>query len=289
MLSMQDLLSEYIQLWDAERGGGISHTREKWDERAEDWGRKEKENPVTLRRIDEAVSFLSQHNLLGADCDILDVGSGPCCFTAAFAKTAHHVTAADLSPKMLAFGEEYCREQGCRNTSFVPCDFKDVSIREMGWENRFDLVFSSMTPAIGKFEAIEKMIAASRGFCCNATCIIAGGKMQEEIGQILEEDLIHRIWDGRGFHILNSIVWLLGYFPETSYYKIQYPSDREITPENVEDELHLLCRGDMPDQDAVNKVYETLLAHSDRGIYRDERWEWHGFILWDTRIKTSRW
>ena len=84
-------------------------------------------------RVQATADFLRKHGLLDADMDVIDIGCGPGRFVAEFAKTAHYVEGTDLSPKMLEYAAEYAASQGIHNVSFIPCDFKQLDIDEMGW------------------------------------------------------------------------------------------------------------------------------------------------------------
>ncbi len=289
MASSKELLEMYHELWEEKRGSGVKHSPEKWDKRAPGWAAEASKRWLTDRRIEEAVGLFERHGILGPDCDVIDIGCGPGLFVAAFAEKAHHATGTDFSPKMLEYAEENCAARGISNTSFVVCDFKEVSLKEMGWEKQFDLVFSSMTPAINRVACIDKMIAMSRGWCCNTTCIYSVGQMQQALSDLLGADIVHHAWEGQWFHYLNSIVYLMGYFPETSYYDVVHVDEREITRPMVEDELHRLCRDRMPGPDGVEKAYEMLMEQAEDGIFRDESHNWYGSVLWDVRERTNRW
>lgn len=292
MLTSTQLLDEYIQIWEEKRDAGIAHTREAWDERADEWVKEEQneqDSRMTQRRIAESIKVLQGAGALGPDSNVIDVGCGPCHFVAEFARTAKHVTGTDLSPRMLEHGADYCHQRGLYNTSFVPCDFKEISVEEMGWRGAFDLVFSSMTPALSEFRCIEKIIEMSRGWCCNSTCIISSSTMETELAGILGIEAVRPAWDGRWFHALNSIVWLLGYFPQTSYYELRYEENYEITQKTVERLLRHHYRELTPGEDRAQEVYERLLEKADNGIFTDQIVSWHGSVLWDTRIRTRRW
>ncbi len=289
MPDSQQLLEMYRTLWEEKRGSGVVHTPQEWDKRAPGWAAEMAKSRLTQRRIEESVQLLERRGILGRDRDVIDIGCGPGLFVAEFAARCHRAVGTDFSPVMLQYAEEYCTERGILNTSFAPCDFKTVSAEEMGWEKQFDLVFTSMTPAISETGCIEKMIAMSRGWCCNTTCIFASGNLQKALAGLLGADVVRPAWDGNWFHFLNSIVYLMGYFPETSYYDVEYTEERKITRLMVEEELRRLCRERMPEADRVEEAYEMLMAQTAEGIYVDKCHNWYGFILWDTRKRTERW
>ena len=114
---------------------------------------------------------LRQRGLLGPEQDVADVGCGPGRYVAEFAKTARSVMGTDISPKMTGFGAAYCREQGLTNVSFQPVDFRRADIAALGWEGKFDLVYSSITPAISGLSGLDNLIRMSRAWCFNASFV----------------------------------------------------------------------------------------------------------------------
>jgi SAM-dependent methyltransferase len=186
-MSGQFDLEYFEQRWNERFEEGKSSCLATWEERADDWDRKyrkenDKNQPRDARMRDTG-AFLRSKGLLGPDCDVIDVGCGPGRFVAEFAKTARFVQGTDISPKMADYGAAYCKEKGLNNTAFKALDFKTADIKALGWENRFDLVFTSITPAASG-KGLDKLIAMSRGWCFNA-CFVYN--MNELNNRILRE------------------------------------------------------------------------------------------------------
>ena len=59
----------------------VQHTRELWDRWAHNWesGLREDEarKERSRKRITAIAEFLRSHGLLGADCEVIDIGCGP--------------------------------------------------------------------------------------------------------------------------------------------------------------------------------------------------------------------
>ena len=68
----------------------VQHTRELWDRWAHNWesGLREDEarKERSRKRITATAEFLRSHGLLGADCEVIDIGCGPGRFVAEFAE-----------------------------------------------------------------------------------------------------------------------------------------------------------------------------------------------------------
>ncbi len=285
MLTWNELCAHFKELWTAPRTpGGFSHTKALWDERAKDWqqelSQEGKMTFLTDRRIRESVRFLSGKGLLGPESDVIDIGCGPGRFVGAFAQTAHWVTGTDLSTVMTGLGAEYCAENGIRNVSFVACDFKTAVPEELGWSKRFDLVFSSMTPALGPYESFGKMMDMSRGSCCNTACIQSQSSLEREVARALGNEAPPPAWDGRLFYALLNLVWLAGYFPETDYYEITCTEQLSLDRPSLEKTLETLYRGRISARKDLDRVYDHLMGQSRDGVFEDQCTYRYGTVLW---------
>lgn len=292
-MEQKELFDYYRSLWEHKKNkSGLSHTKQAWNERADEWAQELGEDSamtrVTKLRVSEAIRMLTARGILRQSADVIDIGCGPGRFVAEFAERVHHATGTDISPRMLQFGSEYCQGHGISNITFTACDFKNTSVEEMGWKNRFDLVFSCMTPAVSSYDSLEKMIAMSRGYCCNTCCIDSKSRLEEEITRILELQNTRPFWNGDWFYSLLNLVWLLGYYPETDYYVLEYTEPRSVTENMVRDKLKRMCPGREFSDEQVSQVCSQLLIQSENGIFTDSCINRYGTVLWDTRVITDR-
>lgn len=207
---MMSIINEgsFLKLHEGRKKSGLMHGKKDWDGRAAEWAADLKEDKDFKKRSDLRVAATVDHlrgkGILNGNCDMIDIGCGLGQFVAEFAKCARHVTGTDISSEMLRLADKHCREQGVSNVSFDACDFKETDIDEKGWKGRYDLVFSSITPAVNTPESWDKMIKMSRGYCFAANFAD-------------DPSMPHR--DGRDVYILYNILWLKGYFPEITYYE----------------------------------------------------------------------
>ncbi|MDY2628379.1 MAG: class I SAM-dependent methyltransferase [Lachnospiraceae bacterium] len=288
-MEQRELFDHYRSLWEHKKNkSGLSHTEKAWNERADEWAKElDKDSAmsrVTGRRVSEAIRLLTAKNILHPEADVIDIGCGPGRFVAEFAERSRHAAGTDISPKMLQFGSEYCREKGIDNVSFTACDFKNTTVEEMGWNKRFDLVFSCMTPAVSSFDSLEKMIAMSRGYCCNTCCIDSKSRLETEIARIFDLENTRPFWNGDWFYSLLNLVWLLGYYPETDYYTLDYTEPRHVAPGMVRDKLKRMCPGGEFSEEQIEQVCSGLSALSENGIFTDICTNRYGTVLWDTRV-----
>lgn len=292
-MERNELFDYYRSLWEHKKNrSGLSHTKEAWNERAEEWEQELETDStmsrVTRRRVSEAVRLLNEKGILQPEADVIDIGCGPGRFVAEFARSVHRASGTDISPGMLRIGSEYCQEQGIDNTVFTACDFKNISVEEMGWEGQFDLVFSCMTPAVSSYDSLKKMIAMSRGYCCNTCCIDSKSLLETEIAQILGKKNTRPFWNGDWFYSLLNLVWLLGYYPETDYYTLNYTEERKITEKMIRDKLKRMYSGQVFSDEQIELVCSQLSDRSENGVFTDIRSNRYGTVLWDTRVMRNQ-
>lgn len=145
------------------------HSAKKWDQRAEAWEKERREKQKGEARVRSAVAYLEEQGLLRPDFQVADVGCGPGRFAVAFARRVRWVTGFDLSPRMIHYGLEYARREGVANLTLQALDFQTLEVEAAGLRRAFDLVFSSLTPAVHGQAGLEKMMDMSRAYCCNIT------------------------------------------------------------------------------------------------------------------------
>lgn len=218
-------IAHFETIWEYRRPSHFKHTKEVWNERALEWEKEWNSDQLyrenSQRRVAATAAYLRSKGLLQETDEVIDIGCGPGYFVAEFAKTARHAVGADLSSQMLEYGARYARELGVTNTSYVECDFKQADVEALGWKERFDLVFTSITPAISGLDGLDRILQMSRGWCFNS-CFVHS---EEELENRILEELWHKKrsdgWDGHWhwFYALFNLLWLRGYYPETTYYK----------------------------------------------------------------------
>jgi SAM-dependent methyltransferase len=287
-------LDYFEQRWNESYDEGRSSRLSTWDNRAEEWDRKYRksnnaEQPREARMIDTA-GYLRSKGLLGADCDVADVGCGPGRFVAEFAKTARFVLGTDISPKMTEYGAAYCREQGLGNTAFQAVDFKTADIKALGWENRFDLVFTSITPAASG-KGLDKIMQMSRAWCFNACFVYSTNDLHNRIlselfgKQPKTEKTSHSQW----LYELFNLLWLRGYYPEIRYYKQPRVLPVSADRSSAERLADFLLNEDELNEDSINRIQRFLELNADStGTVQEASDCWYGWTLWDVRDRHNR-
>lgn len=293
MMNLMNLERDYEyfkKLWEYRRPGGIRHTAEAWNERAKNW-KKELECDNLFRRqmddrVDSVAKFLRNRGLLQAGSTVVDIGCGPGRFVVNFAETAEHATGIDISLEMLRLGELYGKESGISNISFIECDFKNTDIEAMGWKNKFDLVFSSMSPATGNESGLEKIMSMSRAFCFNCSPIYGEDLIENQIAHdVFGIDKSPKpLWDQRWFYSLFNMLWIRGYLPET-YYHTQATEELIDVDENLISYYTNFFTEEFPEIHLIEKEIKNYLLNkldSSNKIHQKSK-RVYGWLLWDVR------
>lgn len=261
-------------------------TAAKWDRRANAWKKDRDNNRKNDDRITSAIQFLEQRGILHENCDIVDIGCGPGRFVAAFAKKAHQVLGLDISEKMVEHGMEYIQEQGFKNASLRTCEFQSLDLEAEGYKGAFDLVFSSMTPAIHDMDSLKKSMEMSRQWCCNVSHLYRQNHLRSRIMKELFGKELEPQSKGLWFNSLFNLLFLMGYCPETSYEN----RHQEIRIEPDEEYVEYIMEHMLPPEERTTEHTERILTwmkqHADEdGTLLESSDSCYGTILWNVKQK----
>lgn len=253
------------------------HSAKKWDQRAEAWEKERREKQKGDARVRSAVAYLEKQGLLQPDFHAV-----------AFARRVRWVAGFDLSPRMIHYGLEYARREGVANLTLQALDFQTLEVEAAGLRRAFDLVFSSLTPAVHGQAGLEKMMDMSRAYCCNITHLYHRNsicrQLQEEVFGIPPVSP----WGGRWFYSLFNLLLLRRYLPQTSY-------DRQLEARRFvpsQDYAAMLLERVLPPAEQTEKNQARILAwlqeHTDgEGMLTETSEACYGRILWDVRDRIS--
>lgn len=204
----------FARLWSE---GTASRTSGKsfWDNRAAEFNKLVSQHGPD-ERIRKIVNFLSQNNLLSQDSSVLDIGCGPGRFAVEFAKRSMDVTGLDISDKMLAYARINAEAENLNNVTFKNLNWDDVNLKDNDWEKKFDLVTAINSPGIHDQVTLEKMIAASKGYCFLSNFIDRADSVQDIIRTEVLKLEEPKFYTNTIYSIFN-ILWLTGYYPSITY------------------------------------------------------------------------
>lgn len=284
----------YKNLWEKKKREGRSPSQEAWDGRAADWEKEMRKSPDFFdglnERVKETAEYLRSRGLLAADCRVADIGCGPGRFAAEFASTAADVTCLDISGKMLEMAESHIKECGFDNVSFLQADFTALDIGEMGWERQFDLVFASLTPAVGTAEDLEKLMRLSKGYCFNSSFVRWDDELEQRIGREVfgRTHAVPRKGNDDWFYGFFNLLWLMGYYPECSYYCRSHQVRVRADEDQARYYAKCFSEDMMADEADIRRVHQYLKKNADPDgtiTFRDERR--YGWVLWDVRRRRT--
>lgn len=134
----------------------------KWDKAAEDYQRVfslglNDYNAGLLR-------FWHEENMLRLGCRVLDIGCGVGKYGTYLAELGYDVTLTDISGEMLRHASDNMAKY---HTPWMvyQCDFNEATGKEPVFADGFDLVISTMSPAVHDAETVRKMSSMSTGWC----------------------------------------------------------------------------------------------------------------------------
>lgn len=186
---------------------------------------------------------------------------------------------------------EYLKEEQLTNASLHTCDFQSLDLDKEGYRKAFDLVFSSMTPALRGMDNLKKSMEMSRGWCCHVTHLSGRNYLREQILWELFGKKPVSPWNGQSFYALFNILFLSGYNPETTY-----ESRRQeiwVTPD--EEYVDFLMEHMLPQEEITKahakQIRSWLQRHqkSGRAAFRNQRNHlWKTFVGCPQSDGTSR-
>ena len=158
-----------------------------------------------------------------------------------------------------------------------------------GYREAFDLVFMSMTPAVRGLEGLRKAIAMSRAWCCNISHISWENHLQEQMMEELFGRKMERKWIGTSFYSLFNALFLMGYYPETSYEKRHQENFVLADEEYAKSAMEHMLPKEEASEEQLERIHTWLLSHAnEKGEIKEVIDYCYGRIVWDVREKTIR-
>jgi len=119
----------------------------------------------TLSETQRLISMVKGKGITFKNGSILDIGCGTGIYALPLAREAARITGIDSSEAMVARMERDIEQFNLPNVQTMVMSWKDVDIRETGFEKAFDVVWASMTPAVQSENDFAKMEQCSKNWC----------------------------------------------------------------------------------------------------------------------------
>lgn len=206
--------------------------------------------------------------IIGPDTDVLDIGCGPGTYSIPFSKMCRSVVCLDGSGKML--------------DRIIQAKVPNITCIEADWntyrtDSRFDLVFSSLCPALNNPANLIKMESVSRGYCAYVSSMNDdSGSLHMNIWHSLGRDYTYNGYNTNyPFHYLKG----LGRGPKMEAFVAEEPYD--LPSDEVEEKEIKSFSFFMNVDDRIRSViHDTVRKYSDAGIVHYDGIKRLGLLIW---------
>jgi SAM-dependent methyltransferase len=254
-----------------QKNGALIMEEKFWDQKAKVFPRYD---PGEITYESRTLDIIKEAGVDFRGKKVLDVGCGSGMYTIRIAQMADKVTALDFSGEMLNIMKSDADKIGVKNINYVHKDFLSYEV-----EDNFDIVFCSMSPAVGCEQGKEKLLNIK-----GATSVFIGstGPMRSDI----MEGIYAR-------HELNPAPFLTA-VTMRNFLEIQGVRYKKVPLEGVwkvkftkEDMLFSICGslerfGVKPEMDYLSKYLEQFLT--DEGRYLETTEYWLEIIIWKNPV-----
>ena len=205
------------------------------------------------------------------NAEILDVGCGTGRYALLFAPKAKRVDALDVSEGMLKVLNDEAQKRGYGNIRTLQNDFSGFGAEPKS----YDVVFTSMTPAVQKPEEVQKILDLAR----NHWAYIGWGRKRKNplVEAIFADHGIEMVVPKGAPHV-QKILADLGHSVEVTFIEESWNHEGSLE-ESVEDiAWHVEINGGKPDRDLIRSRLEPLVE-SDGKIRHTAEVEVGVFVL----------
>lgn len=250
----------------------------RWNKMASDFAERtsDKQNEEERLRI---LAWLQETGAFSSGFKVLDIGAGPGNWSLLLAKAGAHVTALEPADGMADILQSRMRSEGIDNIIIDRRTWQEVDLEKTQWAKKFDLVFASMTPGIDGPETLDKLMAASKGFCYLSA--FSGRHWQHWYGD-LWKIIFNESLDATGNDIINpfNLIYAKGLRPELRFEFWE----RETTwprQKGIEDFCTHLEQYTELTEEIKTTVANYVDRHCQDGIFSQARNNCRGMMLWD--------
>lgn len=244
-----------------------------WDLRAENFNSSQRRDDSKIPGL--VTDLLLKKGLLTGK-DILDAGGGTGRYAVPFAKYAKTVTIADVSSNMLGYAKKNAGNAGLNNIQYIKLDWDAADCNILGWNRYFDFVFSSMCPATRCKEGIDKMIAASKGWCA----LNHVTESEDSLLKIIKNEIKQKQPQGyngkENVQAAFNYLWEKGYEPEIDY--IKEAKERIFSVDEAVAYYSQNC--DRIEQDCTLNLKDIIIPYVTDGFVKADSRSTHVIISW---------
>ena len=230
----------------------MENTRENWDKAA---GNYQAVFRLGLNTYNASLlRFWQEEGMLFPGARVIDIGCGVGKYGTYLAELGCDVTLTDISGEMLCHAEENMAQYRTPWTVYR-CDFNEATGEEPVFAGGFDLVLSTMSPAVHDAATVRKMSSLSRGWCFLARFREWEQPFRDALMLRMGLDPRLQFEDLEGD--VNSMIRSVeeaGFTPSVKTVDYRWMDRR--TPEEM---AGYLCRNYFPEEEAVDSLQEAAL------------------------------
>jgi len=244
-----------------------------WDLRAEKFNSsQQRDNSKTPGLVTDLL--LKKGLLTGKD--VLDAGGGTGRYAVPFARYAKTVTIADVSSNMLGCAKKNAENAGLNNIQYIKSDWDAADLSTLGWDRHFDFVFSSMCPATRCKEGIDKMIAASKGWCALNHVTVSEDSLLKSIKNCIKQKKPQGYNGKENVQATFNYLWVKGYEPE-----IEYIKEEKEHVYSIDEAVNYYSRSsDSIGQDCAFDWKDAIMSYAAGGFIKINNRSTHVIISW---------
>lgn len=233
---------------------------------------------VTPPGVKRTVDFILSQNIISGSDTLIDIGAGTGSYALEFAKHCAEVAAMDVNTASLNVISDRADRSGLSNISVIPSAWEDYEPNR-----QYDIVFSSMCPAICDIEELKKAERLARKSVCILT--VTRGSYNKCRMELME----HFGVKGKGgmvteaLHYYNTL-YLMGRQPNVKCW-----TDRGTSVASAESMIErykkYFALFDIDESVSVPYMEEFFAARAHNGMVEDETLMNHALVYWDVPNK----
>ena len=208
-----------------------------------------------------AMRIIEREGMIEEGYLALDVGCGCGRFSFALEGLGANISATDFSPNMIEQAEKLRLERGSK-VEFSTDNWHTLSLREKGWEKKFDLVLAHMTPAVVSADTFLKLSEASRNWVLMVKPTRRTNSVLDELNRLVSAEKDTKALDETMAYAFD-LAWLKGYNPRFEYENQIWESDTPLDKAIEEYTLRISSTHDLSDQnkESIRSYLESIAVN----------------------------
>ena len=207
--------------------------------------------------------FMLQEDILRSSYTLLDVGAGTGAYSIEFAKRCVGVTTLDMNGDSLAVLRDRARQCGLGNINVVNAPWEEYRN-----EDKFDVAFSAMCPAICNQEELLRLESITEHTACLLT--VTCGSYEKHRKQLMRQLLLKKP-EGMVTEALHyyNVLYLMGRQPSIKTWSEQFESRATVGELMERYSVYLKIFG-MNKEDSQPFLQDYFARYEHDGIVSDE-------------------